>query len=112
MRNHGHSPAVAPHNYRTMASDIHHFIRSRDLRNVQLMGHSMGGKAVMAYALSEAAMQEDRLEKLVVVDIAPSVGKIGQEFFEYVQAMKDVNEAGLSSRKEAQAALSKVESVR
>jgi pimeloyl-ACP methyl ester carboxylesterase len=113
MRNHGHSPAVVPHNYQAMASDISYFVHSHDLWNVQLMGHSMGGKAAMAYALSEGTKQGDiRLEKLVVIDTAPSAGTaVGKEFVKYVLAMKRVNDIGVSSRKEAQAALSEVESV-
>jgi pimeloyl-ACP methyl ester carboxylesterase len=111
LRNHGHSPSLSPHNYPTMAADLSHFFRSRELQDVQLLGHSMGGKAVMTYALSEEMQKEDRLGKLVVVDIAPSSGTISAEFREYVAAMKRVDGLGLKTRKEAQAALKEIEPV-
>jgi pimeloyl-ACP methyl ester carboxylesterase len=94
-----------------MSMDIHHFLRKHDLNNVQLLGHSMGGKVAMSYALSEEVEKDGRLEKLVVADIAPSQGRIGQEFTDYVKAMKEIGERGLKTRKEAQHALSQVEPV-
>jgi pimeloyl-ACP methyl ester carboxylesterase len=52
LRNHGHSPAAAPHTYAAMAADVLAFLAAHRLSRVQLLGHSMGGKAAMAVALA------------------------------------------------------------
>lgn len=43
LRNHGHSPHAEPHTYAAMATDIDAFLRKTELRNVNLLGHSMYG---------------------------------------------------------------------
>jgi pimeloyl-ACP methyl ester carboxylesterase len=50
-----------------MAEDVKRFIQQHDLKNISLMGHSMGGKVAMQFAY----LYPERLRKLVVVDIAP-----------------------------------------
>jgi pimeloyl-ACP methyl ester carboxylesterase len=52
LRNHGHSPAAAPHTYATMAAEVLAFLATHRLSRVQLLGYSMGGKAAMAAALA------------------------------------------------------------
>lgn len=47
-----------------------------------------------------------------VVDISPAVGKISPEFGQYLEAMKAVDAANVSSRKEADELLAKTEPVR
>jgi hypothetical protein len=71
----------------------------------------MGGKAAMAVVLSEQDEGEAAVEKLVVADIAPSVGKISEEFEAHVRQMKEVDARGVKSRKEAHAVMSEVEKV-
>jgi pimeloyl-ACP methyl ester carboxylesterase len=107
LRNHGHSPAAAPHTYAAMAADVLAFLAAHRLSRVQLLGHSMGGKAAMAAALAAP----HALEKLVVADNAPAAGAMSPEFAAYVDAMARVQEMGLRSRKEAQAVLRETESV-
>jgi esterase len=53
--------------YADMTGDIAHFFESRGLGAVDLMGHSMGGKAAMQLALSDPGL----VRRLVVIDIAP-----------------------------------------
>jgi hypothetical protein len=48
---------------------------------------------------------------LLVVDIAPGVGKISPEFRTYLDAMKEIDTAGVVSRKDADAILAKYEPV-
>jgi len=67
MRNHGDSPRHARMDYATLAADIGALLDTLNLEGVTLIGHSMGGKAAMTYALTDAA----RLSRLVIVDIAP-----------------------------------------
>ncbi len=65
QRNHGRSPKSEEFNYQIMADDLHELISSLDLDEIILVGHSMGGKAVMTYA----QQHPEYIEKLVVVDI-------------------------------------------
>jgi esterase len=67
LRNHGRSPHSDDFNYPLMAEDLRGFMDEHSLRSVCLLGHSMGGKAAMQFAVT----YPDRVEKLVVVDIAP-----------------------------------------
>lgn len=43
-RNHGTSPHSKIMNYETMAADVVHFIRLKEISCVSIIGHSMGGK--------------------------------------------------------------------
>lgn len=67
QRNHGHSPHSEEMNYQLMADDLHELITDLNLSKVILLGHSMGGKAVMTYATQHSEF----IDKLIVVDIAP-----------------------------------------
>jgi esterase len=67
QRNHGQSPHHDAMNYEMLAEDIHHFIRDHGIVNPHIIGHSMGGKAAMNYAVKYPA----GLNKLIVVDIVP-----------------------------------------
>jgi pimeloyl-ACP methyl ester carboxylesterase len=53
--------------YSEMAEDVRELMDSQGLRHASILGHSMGGKTAMQLALSHP----ERVEKLVVVDIAP-----------------------------------------
>ena len=52
-----------------MAADGAAFLDEQQLTSATLIGHSMGGKTAMRLALE----QPGRVERLVVVDIAPTV---------------------------------------
>lgn len=65
-RNHGQSPHADAFSYEIMAEDLYEYIEEKKLKNPIIMGHSMGGKVVMQFA-----MKHDNFEKLIIVDIAP-----------------------------------------
>lgn len=67
LRNHGFSPHDATMSYPIMAEDVLEFLDQQRLPSVHLLGHSMGGKVAMQLA----TMQPHRIQKLIVVDIAP-----------------------------------------
>ncbi|KAF7335316.1 hypothetical protein MSAN_02342400 [Mycena sanguinolenta] len=100
LRNHGASGHAQPMSYSAMASDVIHFIRQNSLSDVSIIGHSMGGKVAMTVAL-DASLPESTLSNLVVVDIAPSRGRLSKEFQGYISAMKQIEAAKISTRKEA-----------
>ena len=67
LRNHGRSPHDDVMNYEVMADDVLELMGDLDLDDAVLLGHSMGGKVAMQFALTYPEMTE----KLIVVDIAP-----------------------------------------
>ena len=68
LRNHGDSPHADTMSYPLMADDVRAFLDAHAIERAVLIGHSMGGKTAMRLALTDPA----RVERLVVVDIAPS----------------------------------------
>ena len=67
QRNHGLSPHSPEFGYDHMARDLHELMNAQGLTSVHVLGHSMGGKTAMQFAL----LYPDQVEKLVVVDISP-----------------------------------------
>ena len=67
LRNHGRSPHHPEMNYPLMAADVEKFFAEHKIESAQVIGHSMGGKVAMQFALDFPA----RVKKLVVVDMAP-----------------------------------------
>jgi len=66
LRNHGQSPHSDTFNYVAMMDDIEEFIEDHKLENPVLIGHSMGGKVAMYYALDNP----EKVHSLIVVDIS------------------------------------------
>ena len=64
QRNHGNSPWTESHGYEEMAEDLAEIIGDND---INVLGHSMGGKAAMVLALTHPG----RVNRLIVADIAP-----------------------------------------
>lgn len=67
LRNHGESDFHTSMNYTEMADDLLRFIDSRDLEQVTLVGHNIGGKTAMRFA----GLYSDRLKGLISLDTAP-----------------------------------------
>ena len=67
LRNHGHSPHHAEMDYPLMAADVEKFFVAQKIEHACVIGHSMGGKVAMQFALDFPA----RVKKLVIVDMAP-----------------------------------------
>ncbi|WP_353721426.1 alpha/beta fold hydrolase [Dyadobacter sp. 676] len=67
QRNHGRSPHEAPLNFPTMAADLREFLNQQNIGSPILLGHSMGGKTVMEYAVTYPGS----FDALVIVDIGP-----------------------------------------
>lgn len=66
-RNHGQSPRSDIFDYNAMATDLKEFMDYHLIINPILIGHSMGGKTVMQFAMN----YPNSFSKMVVVDIAP-----------------------------------------
>lgn len=95
QRNHGNSFHSIEHNYQVMASDLNTYIKSKNINNFFLLGHSMGGKTAMEFAL----LYPKNVDKLIIVDIAPKLYKNNHEsIFEGLHAVL----SKAASRKQAQ----------
>lgn len=67
LRDHGRSPHTDGTSYPIMAADVYAMITKLGLKDVVLVGHSMGGKVAMVFAQQWPQL----LQRLVVVDISP-----------------------------------------
>ena len=67
LRNHGRSFHSETFTYAAMVQDIYDYCQAHRLNHVDLIGHSMGGKVGMFFAMTHPEL----LHKLVVADIAP-----------------------------------------
>lgn len=67
LRNHGRSPHAPTMTYEEMSADLLRWLDAQSLATITLVGHSMGGKVAML----TACRHPGRIERLIVVDIAP-----------------------------------------
>ena len=67
LRNHGRSPHSEDFNYDVMCEDVLEYIEENNIQKPILLGHSLGGKVAMKFAFT----YPDKIEKLIVADIAP-----------------------------------------
>jgi len=67
VRNHGKSPHFDSMSYPEMVADIFNVADHLEVETFSIIGHSMGGKIAMGCALTNP----DRINSLVIADIAP-----------------------------------------
>ena len=94
MRNHGQSPRMPSQSYPDMAADLAEIIRANGSA-MDVLGHSMGGKAAMQLALSEGTL----INRLVVADIAPVAYTHDQSL--HIHALRAMDLSGVTTRGEA-----------
>lgn len=98
MRNHGASFRADSHNYGDMAGDLADVIATLQTP-VDMIGHSMGGKAAMVLAVSKP----DLIRRLLVADIAPVAYPHSQNHL--IRAMRGLDLSRIETRMQADAAL-------
>lgn len=99
MRNHGDSFHSDDHSYLALADDLAEVIAAQGAP-MDVVGHSMGGKAAMAAALRQPAL----IRRLAVLDIAPFAYSHDQ--LGLIDAMESLDLDGLKLRSEADRRLS------
>jgi len=99
LRNHGKSPHSDIHNYPVMAEDLLDFLDEHKIGKAHVIGHSMGGKAAMQFAISHP----ERVLKLMVVDISPRSYESGHDLI--FKALSEIDLTKISKREEADAML-------
>lgn len=101
QRNHGlsfHSPEFS---YGHMANDLLDLMNSERIASAHLLGHSMGGKTVMNFAVDH----QERVNKLIVADIGPKYYPVHHT--QIIKALYSIPVSELSSRKEADEIMSR-----
>ncbi len=96
LRNHGSSPHHPLMDYVSMTADVLQFMDEHGLSTASLLGHSMGGKVAMCFALNHP----ERVNKLVVVDIAPVA--YSHCFNKLIAALKALSLPDINNRKQAE----------
>lgn len=101
QRNHGDSPQSEDWNYDVMAEDLAELMQDEGLESAHLMGHSMGGKTAMNFALK----YPEKVRKLIVADIAPRHYPVHHQTI--LEGLNAIKLGELKSRKEADGLLTK-----
>jgi esterase len=99
QRNHGQSPHSDEMNYQLMAADLNEFMETYGLATAMVLGHSMGGKTAMEFALRFP----NRVEKLVIADMAPRAYEPAHA--EILAALFALNLKSFGTRQEIEEAL-------
>lgn len=100
QRNHGQSPHSDEFNYQLLAEDLYLFIQEHHLHKPHIIGHSMGGKTAMNFAVR----YPDRLGKMIVVDIVPKSYPVHHDHI--LDGLHGIDVTRLTSRNEADKILS------
>lgn len=101
LRNHGRSPHSENFGYTIMAEDLLAFMEDNWIYQTHIIGHSMGGKTAMQFALN----YPDLIEKLVIVDIATRSYRDGHS--DIFKALFSLDLSSLRSRRVAEESLGK-----
>lgn len=103
LRNHGETGFDPVHTYDAMVEDVFELAEALGISKMILLGHSMGGKVAMRFALK----YPQKVKKLVVVDIAPknysgykNFGKETANHTEMMEALMRNDISTASSREE------------
>lgn len=102
LRNHGQSPHASSMTFKDMADDVGELMDAHNVQQAHLLGHSLGGKVGMEFALRHA----ERIDKLIVADIAPIT--YPPHHTEILQALQAVNVNAINSRSDADKELAKL----
>ncbi|MEQ8554211.1 MAG: alpha/beta fold hydrolase [Cyclobacteriaceae bacterium] len=101
LRNHGNSPHSDEMNYEVMANDLAELMKDEGLESIYLLGHSMGGKTAMHFATNHP----EKVDKLIVVDIAPKYYPPHHK--EIFEGFHSVDLSSLETRKDADTQMAK-----
>jgi esterase len=97
QRDHGRSPHTDRITYPLMAEDVLELLATEGLRDVVLVGHSMGGKTAMRFA----QLYPGLLKQLVVIDIGPREYTT-RNHDHILAALKDIDLSQKRSRQEVE----------
>ncbi len=99
QRNHGRSFHSDDFDYELLVEDLYHYIEQHQLENINLLGHSMGGKVAMFFAVT----YPEFVNKLIIADISPRFYKPHHQ--QILAALNAVNFSIYDSRKKVEEVL-------
>ncbi len=97
QRNHGRSFHDDDFSYEVLVEDLLNYLDHHKLKSVQILGHSMGGKTAMLFAVE----YPERVDKLMVADIAPRfypphhqmiLDALGEVDFKMIRSRSEIDE--------------------
>jgi esterase len=100
LRNHGLSPHSEEWDYNVMTEDVNELVDDLGLKNSILMGQSMGGLVAMQFAVTHP----DKVNKLIVVDMAPK--QYPPHHAQVIAGLQSIDFSVVRTRKEAEEKLS------
>ncbi len=100
LRNHGKSFHSEEMDLDAMTVDILNYMEAHGLEKINLLGHSLGGKAVMTFAIT----YPEKVDHLIVVDMAPKAYPPHHQGI--IKALQSVDFSVVKSRQEAEGILS------
>lgn len=98
QRNHGQSPQSDNFNYLALTDDLFDFIDEHEIEDPILIGHSLGGKVAMRFALENPHL----VKKLVVVDITLKAYGPREHHRKIIEAMKAVDLSTVVTRSDVE----------
>lgn len=101
LRNHGRSFHSDEMSIEAMVDDLYTYIKAIGADKIDLLGHSLGGKVAMQFAIDHP----EKVRKLIVADIAPKPYPPHHE--DIFNALSSVNIENVENRKDVQTALEK-----
>ncbi len=100
IRNHGKSPHSDIFNYDVMSEDLVLFLEKNNITKPSLIGHSMGGKLALKFAINRPKL----LDKIIVIDIG--IKKYNPRHTSILTALNSLNLNSFASRDEIDKAIS------
>lgn len=95
LRNHGNSGHADEMTYFDMALDVRNLLQECRLERASIIGHSMGGKVAMTFALQYPSL----VDQLIILDIAPV--SYQRSFELIIESLESLPLAGLKDRRDA-----------
>ncbi|MGJ5641819.1 alpha/beta fold hydrolase [Formosa sp. S-31] len=99
QRNHGRSFHSEEFSYEVLVEDLKTYCEENNLRDIVLLGHSMGGKTAMLFAVK----YPEYVSKLIVADISPRFYPVHHDAI--LEGLSQLDFTVLKSRGEADKAL-------
>ncbi len=94
QRNHGQTPHSGNFNYLALTDDLFDFMDDHEIENPMILGHSMGGKVAMRFALENPHL----VKRLIVVDISLKAYPPRTTHKQIIKAMRSVDLEKISRR--------------
>jgi len=86
-RNHGESPHTEELDYDSLTEDLKHFMEELNVKKASFIGHSMGGRTIMYFAV----LYPELVESLTIVDISPINSRDMNDIQSIVKALRRID---------------------